>query len=132
MKLRFWIFSAFFVLHCLFINSVLAATIDEVRHMLSRTTFGGSWVDIQALSNMDYEAAVKHLLDQGRKQPQTPSPDWINQSPMQGKKRKQLNEAERRALRKELRRRAMELKAWWFREMVQTSLKSLLVEWLIR
>jgi uncharacterized protein (DUF1501 family) len=120
MKLRFWIFSAFFVLHCLFINSVLAATIDEVRHMLSRTTFGGSWVDIQALSNMGYEAAVKHLLDQGRKQPQTPPPDWINQSPMQGKKRKQLSEAKRRALRKELRRRTMELKAWWFREMVQT------------
>jgi uncharacterized protein (DUF1800 family) len=120
MKLRFWIFSTFFVLQCLFINSIPAATVDEIRHMLSRATFGGSWVEIQALLKMGYEAAVKHLLDKARKRSQTPSPDWINQSPMQGKKPKQLSEAESRALHKERRRQAMELKAWWFREMVQT------------
>jgi uncharacterized protein (DUF1800 family) len=120
MQLRLKILFAWLVLHGTFISPAFAVTIDEARHLLSRMTFGGSWAAIQILTNKDYEAAVKHLLDQGRQQPQTPSPEWINQTLMRGKQRKQLSEVERKELRKELRRRAMDLKAWWFKEMVQT------------
>jgi uncharacterized protein (DUF1800 family) len=103
------------------LGQTFAVNIDEARHLLSRTTFGGSWAEIQALSNEDYTGAVKHLLDQARPQPQTSSPDWVNQPLFPGKKRKQLSEVERKELRQELRRRAMDLKAWWFKEMVQTN-----------
>lgn len=120
MQLRLKILFAWLVLHGTFISPAFAVTIDEARHLLSRMTFGGSWAAIQILTNKDYEAAVKHLLDQGRQQPQTPSPEWINQTLMRSKQRKQLSEVERKELRKELRRRAMDLKAWWFKEMVQT------------
>ena len=112
--------SAFLILHCLLSNSVTAATMGEARHLLARTAFGGSLAEIQALAKMDYETAVSYLLNQANQHPQTAPPDWINQSPLRGKKRKQLSEAERKALRKELRRRALDLKAWWFKEMVQT------------
>ncbi len=97
-----------------------ASTLGEARNLLARTAFGGNPDEIQAFVNMDYEDAVRHLLEQGRQNPQTLAPEWINQSLLRGKKRKELSESERKALRKERRRRALDLKGWWFKEMVRT------------
>ena len=120
MQLGFKLLLTLLLLLGAYISSASAVTVDEARHLLSRMTFGGNWTEIQALSNKNYEAAVKHILDQARQQPQNSPPEWITQPPIRGKKRRQLSEVERKELRKELRRRAMDLKAWWFREMVQT------------
>ena len=120
--MQIWLKVIFYLLlfQGIFVGPACAVKFDEARHLLSRMTFGGSWAEIQALANMEYNAAVEQLLNQARPRPQTPSPEWINQPLVRGKKRKQLSEVERKELRKELRRRAMDLKAWWFKEMVQT------------
>ncbi len=120
MKLWSRIIPAFIISHWIFICSVIAVTFDEARHLYSRTGFGGDWNDIQSLKLMDYEKAVEHLLNGAHKQPQATPPDWVKDPPLNRKNRKHLSEAERIALRKEVRRRAIDLKAWWVREMIQT------------
>jgi uncharacterized protein (DUF1800 family) len=93
---------------------------EEARHLLGRTGFGGGWEQIQAFESMNYSDAVNAILNQTRTQPLTPPPEWVN-APLMGRKQiKQLSKEERKKLRQQWRRRSFELKAWWFREMVQT------------
>lgn len=103
-----------------FVSPIFATTAGEARNLLARTAFGGSRAEILSLAKIDYDAAVRHLLDQGNQQPRSGPPEWINQPLVRGKKRKQLSQTERQALRKEIRRRSLDLKSWWFKEMVQT------------
>ena len=120
MSKRILIHFALLILCATFTAPALASTPGEARNLLARTAFGGSHDEIQAIVSMDYEDAVRHLLEEGRRKPQSLEPEWINQSVLRGRKRKELSETERKALRKELRRRALDLKGWWFKEMVRT------------
>ena len=117
---RLPIFYFFMLLMGLLSPSASGITFEEARHLLARTGFGGNWEQIQDLSSQDYAQAVAAVLNQTRKKPLTPPPEWVREPLMSRKQIKQLSKAERQKLRKQWRRRSVELKAWWFREMVQT------------
>jgi hypothetical protein len=46
----------------------LGLEVDEVRHLLARTSFGGTPAEIAALQPLTYEAAVDRLLNSARQQ----------------------------------------------------------------
>ena len=113
----------FMVLSILLGSMPTAATgisFEEARHLLARIGFGGSSDQIQDLTSQNYEAAVRTILNRTRKTPLTPPPEWVNEPLMSRKLINQLSQEERKELRRQWRRRSFELKAWWFREMVQT------------
>ena len=101
-------------------SSAAGISFEEARHLLARTGFGGSGEQIKALASKSYVEAVWAILNQTRKQPMTPAPEWVNEPLMSRKQIKALSQEERKELRRQWRRRSSELKAWWLREMVQT------------
>ena len=97
-----------------------AATFDQARHLLSRTCFGATWGEIQALTYMEYNDAVRHILNTNRSEPLSSPPEWMSEPLIKQKKFRQLTETQRKNLRMKRRAQAMELKAWWLNEMVTT------------
>ena len=109
-----------FLLFSLSSKLVSGITFEEARHLLARTGFGGSSEQIRDLTSQSYEEAVTVILNQTRKQPLTPPPEWVGEPLMSRKQIKELSQEERKELRRQWRRRSFELKAWWMRELVQT------------
>ena len=92
---------------------------DEARHLLARTGFDAQPQAIADLAPHSREAAVASLLDGAGRVAVTPPPVWTaDWTPP--KRLRDLDEAERSALREERRHRARELKAWWYREMLDS------------
>ena len=96
-----------------------ALTQDEQRHLLSRTGFG---VEVASLvtSPRDYPSAVDALLTATTAAAHTPPPAWVDQPPPGRAHMAQMSETERQAWRRKGRRQALDLKAWWYREMIAT------------
>ncbi len=117
---RLGVFLFLLVLLGLMTGDAFGISFEEARHLLARTGFGGRWEQIQTFESMDYAQAVAAILNQTRQKPMTPPPEWVNEPLMSRKQIKQLSQEERKKLRQQWRRRSFELKAWWFREMVQT------------
>lgn len=117
---RFSIFVVFMLLSGLMLPAAFGMRFEEARHLLARTGFGGNWEQIRAFESMGYAEAVTAILNQTRKHPLTPPPEWVNEPLMSRAQIKQLSKEERKKLFQRWRRRSFELKAWWFREMVQT------------
>jgi uncharacterized protein (DUF1800 family) len=101
-------------------SPALALTTAEARHLLARTGFAASSDHIEALTPLSSEAAVARILDGVRKDPVTAPPAWTRNWAPPGRPLGQLSRAEREALVKQRRAWAMELKAWWLREMLAT------------
>lgn len=95
-----------------------ALALEEARHLLVRTGFEASGA--AAYATLDHEAAVRRLLDGVRREAVTPPPDWTNDPLPDSRKVGSLSEAERKALQERLRQQAIELKGWWYREMLAT------------
>ena len=117
---RLLFFSLLLLLLGLLSRAAFGMSFEEARHLLSRTGFGGTHEQIKALKSMDYNEAVIGILEKTRREPATPPPEWVGEPLMSRRQIKQLGEEERKELRRRWRRRSFELKAWWFREMVQT------------
>ncbi len=99
-----------------------AATIglDGARHLLSRTGFGASMTEIQALAKLTRGEAAEQLIKPFTGNVTTAAPAWVNEPPLPPAKRQSLS---REQLQAELRRNvehAFELREWWFREMLDT------------
>lgn len=92
----------------------------EARHLLNRTGFGASPRELARFAELDYEAAVDALLDGARREPLTPAPRWVHEPPPDPRLRKGLSREERKRWRELLRERGLELKAWWYRELLET------------
>lgn len=101
-------------------SAVSAITFDEARHLLSRTSFGGGWGEIQALRHKEYSEAVSQLLDAARTASTVPPPKWVEDRPLLYMNFKYFPRIKRKKMYKQRYSRAMELKAWWFREMIET------------
>jgi uncharacterized protein (DUF1800 family) len=95
-------------------------TFDEARHLLSRTSFGVTWDQIQTLTQMEYGDAVRHVSNTNRSEPLSSPPEWVSDPLINRKKFKQLSESERKKLREKRRTQALDIKAWWLKEMVTT------------
>jgi uncharacterized protein (DUF1800 family) len=117
---RLPVFLIFMLLLGLLPPAAFGISFEEARHLLARTGFGGNEQQIQDLISQSYEEAVTAILNQTRKKPLTPPPEWVSEPVMSRKQIKQLSQEERKKLRQQWRRRSFELKAWWLREMVQT------------
>lgn len=97
-----------------------ATTFEEARHLLSRTSFGVTWDQIQALTQIKYDDAVRHVLNTNHSEPLNSPPEWMSEPLINRKKFKQLSASERKNLRMKRRAQALDLKAWWLNEMVTT------------
>lgn len=102
------------------VSCAWAISQDEARHLLARTGFGGGLEQIRSLQTLDYDEAVEQLLSQQEVEAMTSPPDWVNQLPPHPRVRKSMNEDERRDLRKKLHGWSLELKQWWYEEMLST------------
>ncbi|MGB0712993.1 MAG: DUF1800 domain-containing protein [Gammaproteobacteria bacterium] len=95
-----------------------ALSIDEARHLLTRTGFGAPWAEVDALRGLSREAAVDRLLGQVRREAITPAPDL--ESLRATVRVRDMSEDQKRAIRRERRAGNLALMRWWYREMLDT------------
>lgn len=100
--------------------SGLALSVEDGRHLLGRTGFGATPEAIAALAGLDRAAAAERLLATTRRQALTPAPDWVEDPPPDPRTLRTLTEDQRRALQQQIRDQTLELRAWWYREMIAT------------
>lgn len=104
----------------LWASSAQALAERDARHLLARTGFAPSPAGIDRLAGVGRAAAVERLLDQAGSTAVTPAPDWVARWQPPKKRARDLTQSERKALKETMRKQAVELKAWWYREMVAT------------
>ena len=98
----------------------MGLTFNDARHLLTRTGFGGTPTEIQALTSLDRKAAVEQVLATTRTAPVTAPPPWIDDLPPHPRKRKSMSSDEKKMFRRDRRQQGHTLKGWWFQEMVST------------
>src|SRR5262249_29029965 len=101
-------------------SGVLGLEFEEARHLLARTSFGGTLADIEALRPLTYDAAVDRLLNGVRQRPHTAPPAWVDEPPPSPLERRTRGEEERKAFREQMREHGLALKGWWYEEMLST------------
>src|SRR5689334_20991463 len=93
---------------------------DDARHLLARTGFGPTSVEVReyALSRDD---AIDRLLAGVRTTPVTPAPAWTAETgPLRPTSAATATAEERNAFQQEQTRRGLEMRAWWVQEMLAT------------
>jgi uncharacterized protein (DUF1800 family) len=98
--------------------SASALSLDDSRHLLSRTTFGGSLAEIQSLQSLSRGEAVRRLINASPAQLPAP-PKWVDSPPPP--RRKGMSKANRRDLIKQIRQWGIDLKGWWYQGMIVTN-----------
>lgn len=101
----------------------LALTQSQARHLVSRTGFGVTAEEIERLEPMSQSQAVDYLLDQaatGSRTNAVPPPVAALTIDRPDKKFRQMSQAERKALRKQRRKKMSQLKGWWYQQMIET------------
>lgn len=98
---------------------------SAARHLLSRTSFGASEVELRRLTAMSLDKAVETLLDEAAAAPPPPRPEWVRDVWVNGWRRyADMSREEYLILfRRNYARNIDELhdlKAWWLRHMVTT------------
>ncbi len=120
MQLTTALFSSLFLAAAVVVQpgGAAALSIEEARHLLARSGFVGTPAEIDALAKLTRSQAVAQILDQASPHAATPPPawtaDWIPP------RRTDMSQDERRVLRETLREQALDLKAWWLREMLDS------------
>ncbi len=110
-------YTTLFLLLCL--PSMLPAmSFDEARHLLQRSGFGGTIVQIEQLAGVTHESAVEQLVAAADTAIILAPPGWIDTPPPEYQYLRGLNSAEKKALRKQWRQRGIALQAWWMRQML--------------
>jgi uncharacterized protein (DUF1800 family) len=90
---------------------------ETARHLALRTGFGGTAAELAALAELELDAAVTALLDGVRSEPIVPMPGWTDEAPVLSRReRRRLGRMFRRANRQH----RLELKGWWYEEMLET------------
>ncbi len=99
-----------------------AAALDreEARHLLIRTGFGATAENVAALAGVSRGDAVERLLNGARTRAVTPPPAWANETSNIYPRLTGLNAEERRALVRLRIAQSLELKSWWYGEMLAT------------
>ncbi len=100
---------------------------DDARHLLSRTSFGATPAEIQALASLDYPTAVDRLLAKIHPQALTAGPAWVNEGPSFLRRQAAAKAAKDGAeakpvqiVQQQVREHGRELRAWWVEEMLAT------------
>ena len=95
---------------------------DDARHLLSRTGFAPTENEIQEYATLTRAAAVDRLLAGVHTEARTPLPESALEFVPRERLRKLKNasEEERKAFLREQIEKSLELRAWWYREMLET------------
>ncbi len=101
-------------------GAAFALNVEDARHLLVRTGFGATPAAVAALAGRDRTGAVEQLLAATRHAALTPPPAWVSEAPPDPRSVRALDETARRALQQRVRAQALELKGWWYREMLAT------------
>jgi uncharacterized protein (DUF1800 family) len=105
--------------------SARAMEFEEARHLLNRTGFGASYEQILEYLPFSYEEGVDRILARVSGKAVTPPLPWVRNSlPVPSGNQKPQSSDDKRKRQKErqriLRERGVELKSWWYREMIDT------------
>ncbi len=93
---------------------------EGARHLLNRTGFAASAAQIDQYSRLSREEAADRLLRATRKEAVTPPPAWVEEAITPPYKLRDLTPEERMKENRLNVERGIELREWWFREMLST------------
>ncbi|MBL8511005.1 MAG: DUF1800 domain-containing protein [Betaproteobacteria bacterium] len=94
---------------------------DGARHLLVRTGFAASPAEIKAFAALSREQAADRLLQGAKTSVATPPPAWVNEPPTAYRNFQSKSAEEKMALVRQSVAQGLELREWWFREMLTTS-----------
>lgn len=90
------------------------------RHLLNRTGFAASPAEIDQFAKLTRTEAADKLLRAARREPVTPPPAWVDEAILPPYKLRDLSPEERMKENRLNIERGIELREWWFREMLDT------------
>ncbi|MBL8833359.1 MAG: DUF1800 family protein, partial [Rhodospirillales bacterium] len=93
---------------------------EDARHLLVRTGFGATPVEIAELGPLDRPAAVDRLLAHMQRTPVLPRPTFLSQTWPPYRDMPSMSEEQRQAFIQARRDEMQQLKAWWYAEMIAT------------
>ena len=93
---------------------------DDARHLLARSGFAPTVAEVQIYAKLTRAQAVDKLLNETRSAAQTPAPSWVNEPPTSLRDIKQLSDEARKQLQRQQIERGVELRGWWYQEMLAT------------
>jgi len=93
----------------------------DARHLLVRTSFAATPLDVERYSALTREQAVDRLLSSSRQQASVPTPEWAEAAFQSPRRLRTATAEERQALQRERREQGQDLRAWWLAEMRRTS-----------
>jgi uncharacterized protein (DUF1800 family) len=93
---------------------------DDARHLLARTGFGATAAEVAEFASLDRGEAVERLLAAARVEAVEKPPAFVDEAPTPFYRIRQMGAEERqRALRRNA-EQGLQLREWWFREMLAT------------
>lgn len=92
---------------------------DEARHLLLRTGWAATPQQVADTARLTRAEAVDRLLDGTHREATTPLPAEL-QTFVPPPRRRELSEDERRAFQRDQVRLGLDMRAWWFAEMLAT------------
>jgi uncharacterized protein (DUF1800 family) len=94
---------------------------DGARHLLNRTGFGATDAEITRYATLEREEAVDRLLEGTRTEASVTPPEFVD-APFEPYYRlRNMTQEQRMAQQRQRARESFELRAWWLREMIETS-----------
>jgi len=97
-----------------------ALSLSDARHLMDRTSFGLNRQEFQILKNKNKKEAVTWLLNANQNIQTAPLPSLANTPIVRKKRMKRISIEERKAFRREFRKRVIGLKSCWMRTMIET------------
>jgi uncharacterized protein (DUF1800 family) len=94
--------------------------LDGARHLLNRTGFSASDSDIREYALLTRDLAVNRLLKRVVTTALAAPPSWVDEPPLPPYKMSEMSDEERMLLRVRNLERGLELREWWYREMLTT------------
>ena len=98
-----------------------ALSVEEARHLLVRTGFAAPVGEVEAVLSKDRTQAVEFILSQARNDAVSAPPAFAEEPFVSRRGMANASAEARRARRQLMRRQALELKLWWYGEMVTTT-----------
>ncbi len=117
---KFWASIGFCATLALAAAPASALSPDDARHLLTRTGFGAAASEITELLPLDRAASVDLILARSRTEPTVPRPAFLAQPWPPYREFVNMPEQQRQAFNQARRDELLQLKAWWYAEMIAT------------
>lgn len=102
------------------VDPQLTLSVDDVRHLLSRTGIGVSPSQLQRYSQLTRSEAIDAVMADFKTTSDTPMPDWVDQPLPHYHARADMSANDRALFNNERDLELAQLKRWWALEMLQT------------